>query len=490
MRTFLQFKPCTFFLLALAATIAVWSPNNLANNRIKLPDIGSTSGAIISTELEKTLGKLFIRSVRRRVPMIQDQEINDYIQQLGNKIAKSSEQPNRHFSFFGVDNRSINAFAGPNGYIGINSGLIMVTESESELASVFAHEVGHVTQHHLQRAIEAANQMSLPSAAATLAAVVLGVALPGIGPAALIAVQAGRIQKQINFTRSHEAEADRVGIQNLAAAGFDPRSMPIFFGRLQTATRYYSQKIPEILRTHPAPTSRISDTASRADKYPYKQVSDSQDFRLIKMKVRINAKQLPISELITSLKNESHQGINKQKAAAQYGLALAYKENFQYKKAQTILRTLTQQYPKQSHYLTAYALNELASGDGPKSLQLLEKAAIQFPDNRAVNLLHARLLLHLEQPKKSIPLLIKDAKQYEASPRVYDMLAIAYGQANDPVHGFQYKAEYFYLIGKTRDAIIQLEQAALAAKDNFYLTSQIKNRISLLTEELREQESY
>jgi len=165
----------------------------------------------------------------------------------------------------------INAFAGPGGYIGVNSGLILMTEAESELASVIAHEIGHVTQRHLFRAAEAAGRLSIPTMAATLAAILLGTQSPAMGQAAIMAIQAGSVQFQINFTRENEEEADRVGMQTLANSQFDPRSMPTFFERLQQSTRYYGQNIPEFLRTHPVTASRISDTRGRAETYPYKQ---------------------------------------------------------------------------------------------------------------------------------------------------------------------------------------------------------------------------
>ncbi|PCI21506.1 MAG: peptidase M48 [Piscirickettsiaceae bacterium] len=484
MRSFSTLITSFIFCLLFVSNLLSWPANSFANNRIKLPDIGNTSNIIISGELEKKLGKAFIRSVRRSIPINGDQEIADYVQQLGDKIAKFSEQPNRQFNFFIVQDRRINAFAGPDGYIGLNAGLIMSTESESELASVIAHEIGHITQQHLQRAIEAASQMSLPSAAATLAAVVLGIAVPGVGPAAILAVQAGRAQKQINFTRSHEAEADRVGVQNLADAGFDPRSMPIFFGRLQKATRYYGQKVPEILRTHPAPVSRISDTAARAEKFAYKQVEDSQDFRLIRMKIRVKSKQLPSRELITALRNEAQQGTELLKNAAQYGLALALTADHQHKKARTLLVKLTQEHPQQLHYLTAQALNEYIDENIPRTLALFETAKQRFPTSRAVNLLYAQVLLHAGKPKQALTFLNKDLLNFKPTPKVYDLLSITYGQVKNPVRGFQYRAEYFYSIGHTKDAIIQLEQAYKAAKNNFYLSSQIENRINLLRAEL------
>ena len=475
----------TFTVITFASALA-WPTNSSANNRIKLPDIGNSSNIIISPAIEKKLGKAFLRSIRRSVPLINDQEVNDYIQQLGDAIAKTSEQADRKFKFFVVHDNRINAFAGPNANIGINSGLILATESESELASVIAHEIAHVTQQHLQRAIETASQMSLPSAAATLAAVVLGVAVPGIGAAALLAVQAGQVQQQINFTRSHEAEADRVGVQNLAEAGFDPRSMPIFFGRLQAASRYYGQKVPEILKTHPAPTSRISDTAARAEKYPYKQVADSQDFRLIRMKLRISKqRQTSLQELIKSLELEANQGTQALKDAANYGLALALMKDRKFSRARTLLSTLNQNNPNQLHYLTARALNEYRDDNTQLALSLFQQSKKQFPQSRSANLLYAKVLLHAGKPKQALGYLNEDLLKYEPEPNVFDLLSIAYGQVNQPVRGFQYRAEYLYSIGSTKDAIIQLEQALLAANNNFYLSSKIENRINQFRTELK-----
>ena len=484
-RRFFTVLLASILTLIMASVASLWSEKSLANNRIKLPDIGNTANTIISSEVEKKLGKAFLRSIRLRVPLSHDQEINDYAQQLGHRVAKFSEQPDRHFNFFVVNDHRINAFAGPDGHIGLNTGLILAAESESELASVVAHEIGHVTQQHLQRAFETASQLSTPTAAAMLAAVILGAAVPGVGPAAIMAVQAGQVQKQINFTRSHEAEADRVGVQNLADAGFDPRSMPLFFGRLKTATTQYGQKVPEILLTHPAPTSRIADTAARAEKFPYKQVEDSQDFRLIRMKVRVNKQQqTSTGELIEALKNESQQGTQPIKNAARYGLALAYMKDRQFNKARDLLSALRKQNPDQLHYLTALALNEYRDNKPQRALTLFEQAKQLFPKSRAVNLLYAKVLLHNGKPQQALTYLNQDLALFNPTPNVYDLLSIAYGQVNEPVRGFQYRAEYLYSIGFTKDAIIQLEQALRSAKNNFYLSSQIENRINQLQAEL------
>jgi predicted Zn-dependent protease len=140
---------------------------------------------------------------------------------------------------------------------------------------VIAHEIAHVTQRHIYRAYEASSRMSLPAAAAMIAAIIVATQAPDVGIGALSAIQAGSIQMQIDFTRSNEQEADRFGLKTLARAHFDPRSMPVFFERLQQASRYYGAGAPEFLRTHPVTASRIADTRGRAETYPYRQVPDS-----------------------------------------------------------------------------------------------------------------------------------------------------------------------------------------------------------------------
>jgi predicted Zn-dependent protease len=236
------------FVRAIIAIILAWlySFSQASAALPELPDMGASSETLFSPEEEKRLGEAFYRNLHQHVKISQDPEIQDYIASLGGRLVTHSDMANRTFHFFVVVQPNINAFAGPAGYIGVNSGLILATQSESELAAVLAHEIAHVTQHHLQRAFAAARRMTLPLAAATLAAILIGTQTPELGQAAIIAVQAGSLQHQINFTRSHEQEADRVGIQLLAESGFDPRSMPLFFERLQQSSRFFWARYPRI----------------------------------------------------------------------------------------------------------------------------------------------------------------------------------------------------------------------------------------------------
>jgi len=219
------------FLMALLLTLS--PPATLPQSDFdELPNLGDASGQVISPKQDKELGAYFMRQVRQAGMVLDDAETTAYLQALGHKLAIHSENPGYGFTFFMVNDTSINAFAGPGGYIGANVGLFLAAETESELAGVMAHEIAHVTQRHLARAFQAQERMSLPTTAAIIAAIVIGAAAdPGAGAAALTAASAAGIQAQINFTRSNEKEADRVGIQTLADADFDPYGMPGFFER-------------------------------------------------------------------------------------------------------------------------------------------------------------------------------------------------------------------------------------------------------------------
>ena len=333
-------------ILAISLTLFPVSRQAVEINKIELPDMGDSSGTLISPAEEKEFGEEFFRSLHSQISINEDAEIHEYIQAIGRKLAANSDDPGHPFHFFVVMENDINAFAGPGGYIGVNSGLILMTEAESELASVIAHEISHITQRHLFRAAEASSRLSIPTAAGMLGAILLGTHSAAMGQAAIMAIMGGSVQFQINFTRENEAEADRVGMQTLAATHFDPRSMPTFFERLQQATRFAGQGVPEFLRTHPVTESRISDTRGRADTYPYKQYPDSLAYQLTKAKIRILTTADPIF-LEQYYRSRLSQGTSEQRTVALYGLGLFLLKTEKFKEAEAIFQGLTKQYPEQ-----------------------------------------------------------------------------------------------------------------------------------------------
>ncbi len=447
-----------------------------------LPDFGDSSGSVISPVQEKELGEAFFRSVHAQLHVNQDPEIQDFIESLGQKLTIASDAPGRPFHFFVVLEPVINAFAGPGGYIGINSGLILITESESELASVIAHEIAHVTQRHLNRAFEAANRLSIPTAAATLAAILLGTQSSDAGIAALAAVQAGSAQYQINFTRDNEKEADRIGIQILSGANLDPRSMPAFFQKLQQSSRYYGQNIPEFLRTHPVTASRVADTLGRAEKYPYRQFPNSFVYELSKAKLRVLTAETPQAS-IDFFNSRLDRGTSRQRTVTQYGLALALLAKKQNKKAHGILRVLIEKYPESSRIANAVGQTIRKSGDFKKALNFYESALKHFPGNYAITLAYVEVLLKSGNPGKAEKILLQYTENRAPTLDIYELLAQTYDALGNLGQSHRYIAEYYYQTGHTRSAITQLNIARKAAKNDFYLTAILDARRKLFEQE-------
>ncbi|QSA98523.1 M48 family metalloprotease [Methylococcus sp. EFPC2] len=459
-------------------------PLKQGQKTINLPEIGDSTGTLFTPLQEKQLGEAFFRSLHNEVEVNQDPEIGDYIQTIGQKLAGNSDNPSQTFHFFVVSDASINAFAGPGGYIGVNSGLIIASESESELASVMAHEIAHVTQRHLYQAYQAASRLSLPTAAAMLAAIALGAATGSgqVGQAAILATQAANTQFQINFTRDNEAEADRVGMQTLSRSTFDPRAMPIFFERLQQSTRYAGRNLPEFLLTHPVTVSRISDTRSRAEKFPYRQYPDSFQFQLIRAKLRVQVARSP-REALDYFKAVSGQGTAQQQEVAQYGLALALVADGQFGQGKQILQQLASRHVELPNFINALARAEYELKNYNAAFRLYETALQRFPGNQAVTLNYIKALLATNRAKEARALLQDYAQHETPTAEIYELLAQAYGALGQEAESHRYLAEHYYASGQTRAAILQLRIARNFAGDSFYINAVIDERLKQFMEE-------
>lgn len=453
--------------------------------KFDLPDMGDSTGALISPIQEKELGEAFFRSLHAKIKINQDTEIHQYIQDLGQKLVTNSDVPSQAFHFFVVIDNAINAFAGPGGYIGVNSGLILSTESESELASVMAHEIAHVSQRHLYRAFEAASQLSIPTAAATLAALLLGTQSPEMAQAALIAIQASQTQFQIDFTRSNEQEADRVGMQTLLEADYNPRAMPIFFERLQQSSRYYGRNIPEFLRTHPVTSSRISDSLGRAEKYPYKQYPDSLAYQLTKTKLKVstsNDKEATAKYFATLEK----QGTDEQRAVAKYGSGLLKLTNRQFTEAEAIFKDLTERFPSQIQFAVALAQSAVQAQNYQTALKRYLAIMNKFPSYGSIKLDYIKILLETEQAEKAKALLL--TLNYSNQQKLYylELLAQAYADLGQQAESHRYIAEYYYEDGYTEQAIQQIKLAKKSKGLNFYLSAILNERLNFFLNEERE----
>ncbi|MFH2133884.1 MAG: M48 family metalloprotease [Pseudomonadota bacterium] len=434
-----------------------------------LPDLGDESQTVISPQMERQIGEQSMFQIRASEQYLTDPEVTDYLNRLGKRIVANSSEPSQPFEFFVIDDAAINAFAMPGGFIGVNTGLIMLSQSESELASVLAHEISHVTQHHLARMISGRKYDSLAAMAAIAVAILAARDNPQAAQAGIVGAQGGLMQRQLDFTREHEKEADRIGLDLLQKSGFDSHAMPAFFERLQKATQLMEGDTPSYLRTHPLTTERVADVENRVQRIPFKLVADSLDFHL--MRARLNAMQKSPREAVSYFQSALGEQRFGNQIAQRYGLVLALLRDRQEKRATLEFSKLHKQAPHNATIETlAGRIRQLDKNDNGV-LDFYRATLKEYPTHRALIYDYTLLLLRTQHYSEALTLLDEqinrdgnDASLYELQARAYTAL----GRHQEAHHVLSY---YQILHGNLRGAIEQLELAKLAGNDYYQLST-------------------
>jgi predicted Zn-dependent protease len=448
--------------LAFAAlTGLLWLAQCLAQTS-ELPDFGSPADTVLSKSREQQLGRSVMLQLRNAGVIIEDPLLSEYVRVIGSQLASQVNDGDFKFEFFVVDDNRINAFALPGGFVGINSGLIMASDNENELAGVLAHEISHVTQRHIARSIYENQRMSLVSTAAMLAAVLLGAAAD-LGANAttglLTAAQAGGMQQQINFTRAHEAEADRVGMDVLAAAGFDPIGMATFFEKLSRGGSLSSEALPEMLQTHPVSTGRIAEARARARQLPRVSHEDTPQYGLAKARLQVLTAPTPERALqLFEIRGPST------KLGDRYGLALALAGMSRGDEAERIFRDLVAENPHIMAFRIGQAEALMSSGLTEQALAVYAEALEVSPRHVALVLSYADALIAGGQPARAHEVLLDLLNNVPATPTQIALLARAANAEGDVVSAYHYMSEYYASIGDLRLAMSQL-QLALESPD-------------------------
>lgn len=469
-------------ILAMGLSLTlITSPIIAQSNKNKLPSIGSAGFSALSIDKEQIIGNAMMKQIRASQPVLHDPILNEYINSLGNSLVKNANDVNYAFEFFIVNAKELNAFAFFGGHIGIHSGLITTAENESELASVIAHEISHVTQRHLARRLEAQTRNQPLSIASVASSILIGLINPGLGMAALSTSLALTQQAGINYTRGNEKEADRVGIALLANSGFDPMGAPDFFGKMAEQYRYVS-KVPPMLLTHPLPESRVSDARIRAQNYPFILLKPSLDFELIQARIRARYEGSPKTN-VGHFEGLLRQKEYKIKEAALYGLAISYLENKSAIKARDILEKLLKADPNNLYYTDVISDVYIATKEFNKATTLLKRLNDLMPNNQVVALNYANVLQkanELEQASVILQdLLIAQPEQFLAN----DLLTTIYRKQDKIAAMHSSKAEVFALLGIYPKAIDELQTAIKSSKDTPLFKKRLKARILQLREE-------
>ena len=432
------------------------SPLSFANN--DLPEIGTVGAGALTIEKEKQYGWAFNMIANQALPIIRDPVLNHYISELGQDIVSHSDSVKLPFKFFLVEDEDINAAAFLGGNVKINTGLFLYAETESELASVIAHEVAHITQRHLARMLEQQALNNPTSIAGLAGSILLALVSPAAGLAALSTTIAVNIQSQINYTRSHEYEADRIGIQTLANAGFDPYGMADFFGKLAEKYKYASLP-PQMLSTHPLPEARLSEARLRASRLKKTHIKNSLDYHLSKARITVRFHRLTAPTLINQYQSQLQNHKYQFKEAAEYGLALAYFKNEKFEQAEKINNQLINDDPNNLFFIDLAADISLATKHVQQAIDSLTSYEHRFPSNEVILL---NLVVALKQDKqyaladKKIEYFLRSHPDHILG---YLLAIDLYKRMHEKAKEFAMRAEYLALLGRFKEASEKMSSA-------------------------------
>ena len=425
---------------------------------ILLPDIGDPASVYFGADEEQKLGLEIMRRLRDRGAVMDDVQLNEYLNSIGQSIVTYADHHSAPYTFFMVRDASINAFALPYNFIGINAGLLLATQREDELAGVMAHEIAHVSQRHIARAIADMKRLSLPMAAAMLAGAALAAASKQAGQAAMVGSMAASAQHQISFTRANEQEADRIGMQLLANAGFDPKGMTDFFGKLERLSSGEARtQLPDMLRTHPRPESRAADTQDRLPIPPVRRAGprDRKAYELAKARTQVllaEDNRALLRELETRL---ASGGANE--TPDRYAYALALRQAGRYDEAQQQINRLQRNDPDRLTFRIEAAEIALAKGDREQAWRLFEETQRLYPDDFTLAMHYGRALSAQGDPQRAMRLLQPHLRRHPNDPQLYAAYAQAAQRAGDRAETHATMAEYHYLNGELLAAMEQLE---------------------------------
>jgi predicted Zn-dependent protease len=474
-------------LTLVLATSLVSLASVAQTEQLDLPDMGASADTILSRAEEKEYAKALVRQMRAYEVLNEDPLVTAFFEDMGFRLASHSDRPDKAFTFVVLDQPVVNAFAAPGGVIALYTGLILAADDENEVAGVLAHEIAHITQLHLYRALESQQAMTIPIALAMLGLILVG---GGSGEAiqgALLSGQAAAQQASIYFTRQNEYEADRIGISTLSRAGYDPTGMAEFFEKMGRLTRAMGEGPPEYLRTHPVSVSRISEAANRAQNMPKPEPSDGRDFYIIQARIRSLVEKNPDDALEWFDHRMERADIKQAESDALfYGRAIALQRKGDFKQARELLQNLIDR----DHHI-AYELQladlDMNSGRDNHAIDRLAGLYHNFPGNHAISLQYAQALLKSrdgKQAETAAVVLRQQLLTHPDDPRLYELYAQSSNVAGDQVRAKEAIAESYYLRGGIHEAAMQLQGLSNEADLDYYERARITARINELRMEL------
>ena len=450
--------------LAALMGLLAFAPVQAQNNN--LPSLGDRISGTVSLNQEYSMGQQFLSQIRRSAPTIPDALLNDYLEFVTYKLASRSQLQDHRLSFVIIDSEELNAFAAPGGIIGVNTGLFLNAHTEAEFASVMAHEIAHVSQRHFARSVDEAQSARIPQMGALLASVlIMATSDASHGTAAITAAQGMAVENQLRFSRSNEAEADRIGQDTMFNAGFDPDAMSSLFERLIAVNRF-GRRPPEFLLSHPLTESRIADSRGRAIRYPDREYTPNLEYQFMRARVVAHYADNKAALAADSLRKleESESLFDQQ--ANRYALAVAYFEDEKYAQATETLAPLLEAYPNRISLVVTQAEIFTAQNEPGQAIAFLQRHLEINPNNHPLTMAYVDALIESRDYQRAAEMMEQHTRDRPDDHHLWYQLAETWGQAGDISKVHQARAEYFQLVGDLGRAREQLQFALRVNTEN------------------------
>ncbi len=446
----------------------------------EVPDIGSGIG-LLDQQKEKLIGEKVYREVHRQMPTIQDAWLEDQFLQIFSGIL-SQTQLGQPIGLVIIKDPQINAFAVPGGLFALNTGLITSAKNLDEIAGVMAHEIAHVAQRHYSRSQEAFKGQGLLA----LAGIIVGAAIASqadsdVGSAVMLGTQAALMDKQLSYSRNQEREADRIGMQFMYAAGYNPQSMADYFETMHRATSRVSF-LPDFWLTHPLTTERMSEARLRANQLPQvrSKIYDL-DFDILKWYTQV------VSNQATEIQLQALA--NQKNIAGLLALSKFYLMQGDYTQAQSNLDLV--KIKLKSHILIPLIQTDIYLGQNKfdqayDSISSLQKT---MPENRALSYKLVEVLIRQGKIDQAQTLVQRFIRKNQRDIQGWQLLQQATNlDKSSPLQAVNvlcYRAEAEYWSGYEENAIKSMLHAQRLAKGNLAMSAKIDSRLKQMQDDRR-----
>jgi beta-barrel assembly-enhancing protease len=463
---------------------------------LNLPRLGDVENDEFSPASERRVGQAILQNLMRAGVVLEDAELTQWINDFTAPLTRTRQAQGYSFTLFLIRDRSINAFAMPGGYIGVHTGLIEAASSEAELATVLGHEIGHVTQRHLARQFSKQNQSVPILVASTLLAILAAKSNPNAAVGLLQLGEATAMSNILRFSRDAEREADRVGLEILSEAGFNPLASVSFFNKLQAANRVYEGNAPEYLRSHPLTTERISDMQLRTLSMKAKIRPDSLEFSLVKARLRAQADgtregaQTGLTFFQSQLAGQPKAGEAQEIAVNWYGQAVAHAQLLDFSKAaQALDKAAGGLPPRHSMILRERIRLASQSNDIPRLLELTASARKEYPNKREFTLARVEALMQAAQWKEATAEVEGLLQDRRSDAELWRLASEIYSKTDQPALAHRAAGERFALQAAWQPAIDQMMTAQRTIKGDFVLAAIVDSKIREFRQEFEREKN-